>query len=63
MATINVIQVGGTAYNIDFSTGYVKKSGDTMTGDLTIRKRNPTLHLQNSTLSHNSSTGCLEIIG
>lgn len=42
--------------------GKVSKSGDTMTGNLTINtSSNPTLNLGTSYIKYNASTGCLEI--
>lgn len=36
MASIEKIQIGGVTYDLSASGNYVEKTGDTMTGDLTM---------------------------
>ena len=51
------------AWADDDSAGYVKKSGDTMSGNLSIQTpTSPTLTLGSSTITYNKTTGCLEIM-
>lgn len=48
---------------IAFGKDYVKKSGDTMSGNLNITNSssNPALGVGSSTITYNKTTGCLEI--
>lgn len=48
---------------IAYCQDYVKKSGDTMSGNLSIQTpTSPTLTLGSSTITYNKTTGCLEIM-
>ena len=48
---------------IAYCQDYVKKSGDTMSGNLSIQtSTSPTLTLGSSTITYNKTTGCLEIM-
>ena len=48
---------------IAYCQDYVKKSGDTMSGNLSIQApTSPTLTLGSSTITYNKTTGCLEIM-
>lgn len=68
--TIRETNIRGSAYNLKYNnkevalaSDYVKKTGDTMTGNLNITNpsSNPALGVGSSAITYNTTTGCLEI--
>lgn len=67
--TIRETNIRGSASNLKYNnkevalaSDYVKKTGDTMTGNLNItNSSNPALGVGSSAITYNKTTGCLEI--